>query len=320
MIDVVFNDSACGSLKLAQHFGQGEYQSGAISVVISSPDGSEPTDEEIQSEQQEAEENDRFEWEHAVPMGGDPADIYGFDFDLSIGDISESVPGEKRLQVLKWLSEIHPYFEEAEPDFFVEHMQEAKSDLEEVCRRILTGEDVRIWYSNHPEELCGLHWFMTQLNEIEPHDGQIFLVPLPDWEIDEDGDIIYRSIWDGIKPGEWHRYLDLQKAAPSAFCMDCAARWKHLQQENAPLRVLLNGRLVSASVTFYDEFICREITAADDEFDETMLIGTIMEKYDLKDTLIAQRVESMICAGSLVPVTEPAHDCPVYHRRLKKVP
>ncbi|MGL6199141.1 MAG: hypothetical protein ACRC3H_09450 [Lachnospiraceae bacterium] len=60
MIDVVFNDSACGSLKMAQYFGQGEYQSGAISVVISSPDGSEPTEEEIQSAQQEAEENDRF--------------------------------------------------------------------------------------------------------------------------------------------------------------------------------------------------------------------------------------------------------------------
>lgn len=320
MIDVVFNDSACGSLKMAQHYGRGEYQSGPVSIIITKPDGGEATDEEIESAQREFEENDRLEWKQATPMGGNPADIYSFGLDLSIGDISENIPGEKRQQVLKWLYEIHPYLEESEPRFFEELIQNTRGDLEEIRRRIQTGEDVRIWYSNQPDELCGLYWFMAQLDEIEMRDGKIMLVPLPDWELDKERNIINRSGWNEIKAGEWHSHLELQKAAPPAFCKMCAAHWKRLQQENAPLRVMLNGRLVSAPITFYDEFISCEIAAADDEFNEIMLIGTVLSKYELgiRDTLIAQRVESMISNGRLIPVTSPPHDCPIYHRRLKK--
>ena len=43
-------------------------------------------------------------------------------------------------------------------------MQKGKAVLEEVCSRISAGESVRIWYSNQPDELCGLHWFMAQMN------------------------------------------------------------------------------------------------------------------------------------------------------------
>lgn len=98
MIDIVFNDSACYSLKIAQHYGEGKYHNGTICVVISHSDGSKPTEEEIQSAQREAEERERLEWENAVPMGGNPADVYGISIGLSMGDISENVPGEKRRQ------------------------------------------------------------------------------------------------------------------------------------------------------------------------------------------------------------------------------
>lgn len=35
MIEIVFNDSAVGSLKVAQHFGKGPYREGAVSVFLS---------------------------------------------------------------------------------------------------------------------------------------------------------------------------------------------------------------------------------------------------------------------------------------------
>lgn len=319
MIEVVFGDSACGSLKMAQHYGNGKYPGGAIGVIVSHSDGSKPTEEEIQTAQREAEERERLEWENATPMGGSPADVYGFGFGLSIGDISENVPGEKRRQVLEWLYSIYPNLEEG-PAFTEELIQKAKDILKEVCYRISTGESARLWYSNQPDELCGMHWFMAQLNQLELKSGQVILVQLPGWEIGEDGNMLIQSGWGSVKPGEWHRYLDLQRAAPSAFCKWYAAHWKRLQKENAPLRAMLNGRLVSVPETLYDEFIAREIAATADEFHEANLIGRILGKYELGigDAWIAQRIESMISTGVLIPVTEPAPDSPIYHRKLRK--
>jgi hypothetical protein len=90
MIEVVFGDSACGSLKMAQHYGEGQYRDGAIGVIVSHTDGSKPTGEEIQAAQREVEERERLEWENATPMGGSLSDVYGFSFGLSIGDIAST--------------------------------------------------------------------------------------------------------------------------------------------------------------------------------------------------------------------------------------
>lgn len=318
MIEIVFGDSACGSLKMAQNCGKGQYLGGATSVVVCHADGSAPTKEEIYAAQQQAKKQMKARWEAATPMGGNPADVFGFSYGLSVGDISENLPGEKRQHVLSWLYEIYPDFNELSR--FTEKMiQKGIDDLYKVCGRMSAGESVRIWYSNQPDELCGLYWFMAQISHLPLQDGQVILVTLPDYELDAN-EVIIHSGWGEMEPEQWHRYTALQKNAPLAFCKWCAHQWKCLQEENAPLRAVLNGQLVSVSETIYDSFIMREITAQENEFSEAMLIGTVLGKYHLGigDAWIAQRIESMIVNGDLIPVTQPASDSPIYHRKLKK--
>ncbi|NCB04942.1 MAG: hypothetical protein EOM69_05400, partial [Clostridia bacterium] len=72
MIELVFGDSACGSLKVAQHCGRGCY-GGSVGVVVSHTDGSKPTEQELCAAQREAEEKARIAWKNAVPMGGNSA-------------------------------------------------------------------------------------------------------------------------------------------------------------------------------------------------------------------------------------------------------
>lgn len=67
MLDVVFSDSACGSLKAAQHFGKGKYNGGCIGIILGN---GEATEEEIAQAQRHAEEEARKKWEAAQPMGG----------------------------------------------------------------------------------------------------------------------------------------------------------------------------------------------------------------------------------------------------------
>ena len=50
MLEIVFTDSACGSLKAAQSFGKGKYRGGCIGIFISRGDGTKPTQEEINEE------------------------------------------------------------------------------------------------------------------------------------------------------------------------------------------------------------------------------------------------------------------------------
>lgn len=69
MIEIVFSHSACGSLKVAQHYGKGEYKGGCSAAFISHADGRKPTKKEIKAAQREATETERLAWENATPMG-----------------------------------------------------------------------------------------------------------------------------------------------------------------------------------------------------------------------------------------------------------
>lgn len=253
-----------------------------------------------------------------APMNGDPADVYGFPLLLSIGDISESRPGSKRQQALEYLFNVYPDEVNRAAGEIVEKAQE---DLTVVQQRIAAGESLRIWYSDHPDEMCGFHWFMEQLDQWEVPYQQISIVKLPEWGLGEEGSAVLRESWNGLAPQEWRAYLDLglQKPMPPFLKQHYAALWRELQRENGPLRAVLNGQIVSASEKLYDDFILREITAAGREFQEARIIGQVLGKYQgINDAWAARRIEEMIRAGKLEVITEAAGDSPTYHRVLKK--
>lgn len=108
MIQIVFSDSACGSLKVAQNYGKGKYISGAIGICISNDDGSPVTDTQIEDARREYAEKSRLAWEMATPMGSNTADIYGFNLDLSVGNISELTLGSERQEVIQQVYSVFP--------------------------------------------------------------------------------------------------------------------------------------------------------------------------------------------------------------------
>ena len=331
MLEIVFSDSACGSLKAVQRQGDGEYHPGCISVIITHADGSKPSKSEIKAAQQEAEDSYRLAWEKAVPVGGSAKDVYGFSLSLSIGDISEDIPAEKRSKVLEWLYSVYPdYYDDDDcdddndcndggPQAVFETLH--KSAFNKISKRISAGEDMRIWYSDNPDELCGLYWFMSWLSQFDKPHGQVYLIKLPEWMADEDENITQKHSCDALDVGDWSGYLSLQKAAPKGLIEAYSSSWKKLQAENAPLRAVINGQLVSVSKSFYDDFIRREIEKEAAVFDEAMIIGRVLGNYRLQigDAWVALRIEEMIRTGMLEAVTEADKDMPIYHRKLRKL-
>lgn len=318
MIEIVFNESACGSLKVAQNYGKGKYRSGTFGIMMNHDDGRPVTEDEIEEARREYDEKAHLAWEKATPMGGSSADVYGFNLDLSIGPITEMEPGSERQAVLEQLCCVFPNSNMLQAT--QEMLRKSKTDLKTVCDRSAAGEDIRIWYSNQPDELCGVHWFMAQLDQMEGHCGKVYLVKLPEWESNEEGHIIRKVSWCEVAPGEWRQYLQYQVLASPTVCKSFASHWRILQKENAPLRAMLNGQLVSVSETIYDRYIMSEIADEVDAFQEAQIIGRVLGKYQLgiSDYWIALRIEAMIRDGKLEPVTKSTKDGPIYHRLLKK--
>ena len=318
MIEILFSDSACGSLKMAQHYGEGKYQDGCMGVMIEHTDRSAPAQEEIENARREVKEKVRLAWESATPMGGKTSDIYGFNLLLSVGDISENQPGIKRKQTLEHLFSVYPNNEGREAA--IEILERANEDLRALRKRAAEGATFRVWYSDQPDDMCGLYWFMSLFHQWNAYDRQVSIVKLPAWESDGNGNVVWKNSWAEVAPEEWHQYLSFQQIAVPAFIQSCASHWQELQAENAPLRAILNGRLVSMSEKLYDDFILREIEIEDREFLEAMIVGRVLGKYQLGicDSWIALRIEEMIDAEKLETVTSGEPNMPIYHRVLKK--
>lgn len=318
MIEVVFSDSACGGLKMAQTFGKGEDCVGHLAVLVAALDGAAPTGEEIAEAQREAEERNRLEWEKAAPMGGKPEDVFGFNLILSVGDISNGDFFNHRQKAIEALWSIYPEESSGKPIDVTTELQEA---LTRIRARLSKGEDIRIWYSNQPDELCGLFWFTAELTQMGAQIGEVYIVKLPEYEYCDDNTVVSHISWGELSPGEWHRYIPLAEKTTAVFRSSyLAPRWRNLQKENAPLRAVLNGQLLSVSETIYDDYIWQEIEAQGDEFQEAVVVGRVLGKYQLGigDAWIAQRIEKMVYDGKLSIVSGPVKGCPTYHRKLRK--
>lgn len=311
MVEVVFSNSACGSLKVAQHYGEGPYRGGAVGVFFS---GS-PTKAEREAARREAEARAQRAWEAAVPLGGNSRDIYAVSLALSVGSIAEANFEAGRQRVFRDAFSIYPRRDaEAEGEKL---LAESLAALCEVLQRAATGEALRIWYSEQPDEFCGLCHLCAMLRR-QQH-GEVRLVKLPLWRSEENSVTQYQG-WGDVSPHEWHRFLSLDALASPAFLAHCAMYWQQLQEENLPLRAVVNGRLVGVEEAFYDGFLLREIALQGEEFRESQLIAAVLGKYALGigDVLLHNRVEAMLRAGLFAVSIGAEADDPVYRRMLKK--
>ena len=210
MIEIVFGESACGSLKIAQTYGKGKYRGSAVSIFMRHEDGSVPSSDEMKKAQLQAQEQERIAWENAIPLGGKSSDVYCFDMALSVGDISDNGIGEQRKNIFKKMLSVC-FVEDL--DYQVEEkIQKIKTTLTSVIERYVAGEEIRIWYSYNPDELCGMYWLMKQLQPLNCQ-TTIYLVKLPTWEYGKENTMTSKIAWGEVSPGEWGNYITLQEKA-----------------------------------------------------------------------------------------------------------
>lgn len=234
------------------------------------------------------------------------SDVFGLQLGLSAGDISDCI---NRQQALSFM-----YEEAIESKRIKKIIADIKADLDQIHQRLTAGEAIRIWYSDIPDDLCGFYWFMFQLKQWELTDVQVMTVRLPKWMV-VNHTVWCKYTWGEVLPEQWHQYIHLQKVMPKEVINSYADYWQKLKLENAPLRVVLNGKLVSVNEAFYDPFIEQYLMSLDNEFTEAQCISKILnEQLGIGFSIIRSRIKMMIQEGKLDVVD----DVKGYQRRLRK--
>lgn len=306
MIEILFSESAAGSMKLAK--GIKNIVGSSTAIFVHSDDGADISPEELEAERLRVEEENQKKRENAIQVEGTPRDVACFPLNLSMGDISAPFSGERAEYLQSTVMVGGPNFSR----IGAELMETARKSLERVRA---AREPVRIWTSRNPDEFCGFCHILTQL----PKDADIRVVELPEYEVFGKETRTY-SDWGEIDPYELGRFQTLERPLSTTERRYFSMLWRTMQEENSPLRAMVNGQLLSVGADFYDGIILREIEKQPVEFHEGRLIGDVLGRYQLGlgDSIIALRIEEFISRGMLTPATEAEPDRPIYHRFLRK--
>lgn len=289
MLELCFSQSARGGLRCAQHCGGGGRK--VFGVIVGRDDGRPATRKEIRQAQKQAQQKREALDREAIPLGGTPSDVLGLSLGLDMEDIREPL-GEARRELLRrW----YDGNDEAADQDWQETLESA--DRLRACG---TGDAVRIWADHTPSSACGL---LHAASILEKTGAAVSVVPLPHWREEGKAVVSYQG-WGEVEPELFGHFLSREEPVPPLILGVMASRWRELQQENAPLRAVVNGRVRSVGADFYDGLIRKHIPEGQTKI--ALIIGDVLgwEKPGIGDIWLVERIRWMLSAGELRMVRE----------------
>ena len=292
MLELCFDQSTRGALRVAQHCGGGG--KGAVGVIVAASDQGDPVAEQAARRAAEAFRRRQEELEReAVPLGGSPNDVLTLSLGLDMGDIREPL-GEVRYQLQRqWYDGEN---EIADRDWG------RNLEAAERLKACGPGDTVRIWADRTPHSACGLLHAASLLKDTK---AAVHVVFLPLWRETGDGKTLVSYLgWGEVEPELFGHFLSHEIPVPPVALGAMAHQWEALRRENAPLRAVVNGQVRSVGENFYDEMIRRHIPEGQTKI--ANIIGDVLgwEKPGIGDVWLAERIRWMLSAGELRMVRE----------------
>ena len=290
MLELCFSQSARGGLRCAQHCGGGGRK--VFGVIVGRDDGRPATRKEIRQAQKQAQRKREALDREAIPLGGNPSDVLALSLGLDMGDIREPL-GEARQELQRqWYGGND---EDADRDW-----QETLEGADHL-RALGSGDAVRIWVDYTPASACGLLHAAYLLKDTK---AAVSVVSLPHWRERSDGVVETYLGWGEVEPELFGHFLSREEPVPPLILGVMASRWRELQQENASLRAVVNGRVRSVGADFYDGLIRKHIPEGQTKI--ALIIGDVLgwEKPGIGDIWLVERIRWMLSAGELRMVRE----------------
>lgn len=216
-------------------------------------------------------------------------------FMLEQGDISQKADSKYRRDYILDMYMQSGYLTDPED---IEELKESISsycrDLERVVEAARNGEEIRVWNEISPASISGFYHLCSVL---DPYDVGFEYIEIPHNFIDlgdPTSDLMENAIYDHLE--------DLKKLQTSVSYLDVnyySLFWEQLAEENAPLRAMVNGQLISVPEDIFDFIILKHLTTPKQEH---AVIGEILisdQRY-LSDTWLAKRIQKLIDKGKIV--------------------
>lgn len=293
MLDVVFSDSEKGLMKARKNYNNKNIIGEAASYIRE-----KPTKEELEK---------HFEGQG---VGGDSRDVVSIGYSLDVGDISGSIDGDERQNVFLKLWGRFDFDNKEQEQFFLNQ----RKDMEYLLSSAKNGIPIRMWKSNAPYSTCGFYFVCNILRNI---DCNISVVSLPKYKQISENEIAEYSHWGEVEAGKIDQFLPLEKQLSQIEKRIASDYWHDLMVESAPLRAVINGKLISVPENFYDFIITKNLP--DNDFIMARLIGKLLGEYSLgiSDSWYASRIDKMIEDNKLIVVEnkDPSHP---YGKVLRK--
>lgn len=298
MLEVCFTDSVKGSLLLAQHCGNDNI-GGAVSVITDKKGlllffAKRKAIKEYRKKQSELQKS-------AVPLEGKSEDLAGISFALSEGDIHAPVCLEDcpRKDYIRTLFSFDRYHEQ-------EHLEASINEFWVNCINDLhklkaNPPCIRVWLDHTPDAQCGLLFIADVLKDCKT---KIHIVDLPQKIVINNHCIVEPRGWGDVEPQMYGTFADKERTLTEIEIRDLAARWQLLKNENSLLRVVKNGSVISADISYYDDLIKKEFPK--DTCKVAHIIGSALGKQKILtgDVFIAKRIQRFIENGELVVLDE----------------
>lgn len=294
MIEILFGESEAASMKAAK----------CEQIYVSSNDG--PTACFGAGKRKVPEKKD-YSW-----IEGSSTEVVCLGFLLDIGDIQKEITGSYRKNLILSLYNQNQWDGEDNYESELQEMFEHyTSDLSRLQEYLEDCEAVRIWYSDAPYSRCGFYQICQLLLKYQV---EVHVVKLPEHVVREDCIVSYAN-WGEVAAEEFAGFLSYEKILTEDELRMYAQNWTELVSENAPLRAVISGQLISVPEDFYDFLIWKHLS--DKPRKEARVIGDILgtSMLGVGDWWYAKQIEYYIDRGDILIVEDSAN---TYARVIKR--
>lgn len=235
-------------------------------------------------------------------------DIVCFPLCLSQGDIQSSITKKKCLR-FDYIHEILS-FDSISEDKIDLYWQRIMDDLKKMMSY---KKAIRVWVDSSSNAQCG--WlFLVHL--LQKSSIPLYVVELTNKRNDRRE---YKG-WGEVEPHEIMNYLAQERLVNSKEKMELARQWHCLQKENAPLRVIQNGKVKSVGLDYYDFIIDQYLPTQPCRICEIIALILSDKRITESDFFIAQRLKAFIEKQTLILIEKKYrfYECVVVKNRTRR--
>lgn len=280
MLEVLFGESEAASMRFAKSSmfaGQADEPTAAAGAGRETPLQSGPAGE----------------------RSGTAKEVSCLAFGLDVGDIREPLDGPYRQKLIYAMRAGDHALARKYPEIDAEWRRAGEvcaGELRRLKSHLEKGEPIRIWYSEAPYSICGFYCLCRILQD---YHSEVHVVKLPAYARRETGIVSY-SRWGEVAPEELSGFTSRERVLSREEVRMYALLWTELEEDNSPLRAVINGRVIGVQEDFYDFLIWRGLKAGK-PVREVRLIGDLLGLFPLgvDDWWFAQRIQHLTKQGRI---------------------